>query len=74
MVYTDRDSIFAVPPRPGQSKQQLRPADPLTQLARDRLYPGILAASQRAYWADSAAAFIAAIYHCCARLRCLSNA
>ena len=33
-VYTDRDSMFAVPPRPGQSKDQQREADRLTQLGR----------------------------------------
>ena len=29
-VYTDRDSMFAVPPQPGQSKDQQREADRLT--------------------------------------------
>jgi len=33
-VYTDRDSMFAVPPRPGQSTQQQRETDRLTQLGR----------------------------------------
>src|SRR3954447_13257957 len=33
-VYTDRDSMFAVPRRPGESKQQQREADRLTQLGR----------------------------------------
>src|SRR5712692_519353 len=33
-VYTDRDSMFAVPPRPGESKEQQRAADRLTQLGR----------------------------------------
>ena len=33
-VYTDRDSMFAVPPRPGESKQAQRQADRLTQLGR----------------------------------------
>jgi hypothetical protein len=33
-VYTDRDSMFAVPSRPGQSRQQQREADRLTQLGR----------------------------------------
>jgi transposase len=33
-VYTDRDSMFAVPPRPGESKDQQREADRLTQLGR----------------------------------------
>lgn len=33
-VYTDRDSMFAVPSRPGESKQQQRQADRLTQLGR----------------------------------------
>jgi len=33
-VYTDRDSMFAVPPRPGQSPDQQREADRLTQLGR----------------------------------------
>jgi hypothetical protein len=33
-VYTDRDSMFAVPPRPGESLQQQREADRLTQLGR----------------------------------------
>jgi hypothetical protein len=33
-VYTDRDSMFAVPPRPGESQGQQREADRLTQLGR----------------------------------------
>lgn len=33
-VYTDRDSMFAVPPRPGESPEQQRQADRLTQLGR----------------------------------------
>jgi transposase len=33
-VYTDRDSMFAVPPRPGESPDQPRAADRLTQLGR----------------------------------------
>jgi len=33
-VYTDRDSMFAVPPRDGESKDQQREADRLTQLGR----------------------------------------
>jgi hypothetical protein len=33
-VYTDRDSMFAVPPRPGESREQQREADRLTQLGR----------------------------------------
>jgi transposase len=33
-VYTDRDSMFTVPPRPGESKEQQREADRLTQLGR----------------------------------------
>lgn len=33
-VYTDRDSMFVVPPRPGQSQDQPREADRLTQLGR----------------------------------------
>jgi len=33
-VYTDRDSMFTVPPRAGESKQQQREADRLTQLGR----------------------------------------
>jgi transposase len=33
-VYTDRDSMFAVPPRAGESQQQRRAADRLTQLGR----------------------------------------
>jgi transposase len=33
-VYTDRDSMFAVPLQPGQSKDQQREADRLTQLGR----------------------------------------
>src|SRR3954452_1387760 len=33
-VYTDRDSMFAVPRRPGESKEQQREADRLTQLGR----------------------------------------
>jgi hypothetical protein len=32
--YTDRDSMFAVPPRPGESKEQQREADRLTQIGR----------------------------------------
>src|SRR6266700_5793336 len=33
-VYTDRDSMFAVPPRPGESAAEKRQADRLTQLGR----------------------------------------
>ncbi len=33
-VYTDRDSMFAVPPPPGESKEQQRAADRVTQLGR----------------------------------------
>jgi hypothetical protein len=33
-VYTDRDSMFTVPPRPGETEQQRREADRLTQLGR----------------------------------------
>ncbi|MGH9648806.1 MAG: ISNCY family transposase [Bryobacteraceae bacterium] len=33
-VYTDRDSMFAVPPRAGQSRDQQREADRMTQLGR----------------------------------------
>jgi hypothetical protein len=33
-VYTDRDSMFAVPPRDGESEGQQREADRLTQLGR----------------------------------------
>jgi hypothetical protein len=33
-VYTDRDSMFTVAPRPGESKDQQRQADRLTQLGR----------------------------------------
>src|SRR6266478_9660163 len=33
-VYTDRDSMFAVPPRPRESREQQRQADRLTQLGR----------------------------------------
>ena len=33
-VYTDRDSMFAVPPRPNESAEQQRVADRLTQLGR----------------------------------------
>jgi hypothetical protein len=33
-VYTDRDSMFAVPPRPGESQDEQREADRLTQLGR----------------------------------------
>jgi hypothetical protein len=33
-VYTDRDSMFAVPPRDGESEEQQRQADRLTQLGR----------------------------------------
>lgn len=32
--YTDRDSMFAVPPRPGESKEQERQADRVTQIGR----------------------------------------
>jgi len=32
--YTDRDSMFAVAPRPGESKEQQRAADRLTQMGR----------------------------------------
>jgi transposase len=33
-VYTDRDSMFTVPPRPGESKEEQRQTDRLTQLGR----------------------------------------
>jgi hypothetical protein len=33
-VYTDRDSMFTVPPRPGESQEQQRHADRQTQLGR----------------------------------------
>src|SRR5664279_2560182 len=33
-VYTDRDSMFTVPPREGESKDEQREADRLTQLGR----------------------------------------
>ena len=33
-VYTDRDSMFAAPPRPGENREQQREADRLTQLGR----------------------------------------
>ncbi len=33
-VYTDRDSMFTVPPRPGESREAQRAADRLTQLGR----------------------------------------
>jgi len=33
-VYTDRDSMFTVAPRPGESKEQQRESDRLTQLGR----------------------------------------
>src|SRR5260221_2251678 len=33
-VYTDRDSMFVVPPRSGESEEQQREADRLTQLGR----------------------------------------
>jgi transposase len=33
-VYTDRDSMFMTPPRPGESQEQRRQADRLTQLGR----------------------------------------
>jgi len=33
-VYTDRASLFTVPPRPGENKEQQREADRLTQLGR----------------------------------------
>jgi hypothetical protein len=32
--YTDRDSMFMVAPRPGESKEQQRVADRLTQIGR----------------------------------------
>jgi len=32
--YTGRDSMFAVPPRPGESQEQQRAADRLTQIGR----------------------------------------
>lgn len=32
--YTDRDTMFAVPPRPGESRAQQRQADRLTQIGR----------------------------------------
>ena len=54
-VYTDRDSMFTVPPRPGESKEQQREADRLTQLGRALRELGIgsilalLAASERAH-------------------------
>jgi transposase len=33
-VYTDRASLFTIPPRPGENKEQQREADRLTQLGR----------------------------------------
>jgi transposase len=33
-VYTDRDSMFTVPPRPGEGREEQREADRLTQLGR----------------------------------------
>jgi transposase len=33
-VYTDRDSMFTIPPQPGESEEQRRGADRLTQLGR----------------------------------------
>ena len=33
-VYTDRDSMFTIPPQPGESEEQRRKADRLTQLGR----------------------------------------
>jgi transposase len=33
-VYTDRDSMFTVPPRPGESQDEKRQADRVTQLGR----------------------------------------
>lgn len=33
-VYTDRDSMFTTPPRPGESQEKQREADRLTQLGR----------------------------------------
>ena len=54
-VYTDRDSMFTVPPRPGESKEQAarsRPADATGTSPTgtgNRLHPGLLAASQRAH-------------------------
>jgi hypothetical protein len=32
--YTDRDSMFTVAPRPGESQEQQRAADRLTQIGR----------------------------------------
>ena len=46
-VYTDRDSLFAVPPPPGESQEQQRAADRLTQLGRALRELGI--GSIRAY-------------------------
>jgi transposase len=40
-VYTDRDSMFAVPPRPGESAAQRRAADRLTQIGRSLRELGI---------------------------------
>ena len=53
-VYTDRDSMFTVPPRPGRAKRQRREADRLTQIGAgltgtgNRFHSGVLAASQGA--------------------------
>ena len=52
-VYTDRDSMFTVPPRPGESEAERASRGPAdangTRLAGtgNRLHPGVLAASQR---------------------------
>ena len=57
-VYTDRDSMFAVPPRPGESPAEQRAADRLTQLGRALRELGIgiiLARSAQAKGASSAA-------------------
>lgn len=40
-VYTDRDSMFTVPPRKGETEQQRRAADRLTQLGRSLRELGI---------------------------------
>jgi hypothetical protein len=47
-VYTDRDSMFTVPPRPGESKRQQRAADRLGRALRELGIDLILAYSPQA--------------------------
>ena len=57
-VYTDRDSMFTVAPRPAETEQQRREADRLTQLGRalretgNRFHSGVLATGERTYRAQ----------------------